>query len=136
MAGVKAVTGRGERGSVTACRVPGIASTAAPEAAICTTLPRGAVAGTKIRHGMPRGGGVGRDRRAGIARGILVDRPDPDLQQMVEHHRRAAILERAGRHLAFELEADRRAVQSRVTSGVQPSPSETRGGAESGSAAR
>ena len=44
-------------------------------------------------------GRVSRNRRAGITGGILVDWADPDLQQMVQHDGRAAVLERAGRHL-------------------------------------
>ena len=49
--------------------------------------------------GQAGGGRVSRNRRAGITRGILVDRADPDLQQMVQHDGRAAVFERAGRHL-------------------------------------
>ena len=33
-----------------------------------------------------------------------MDRPDADLEQMVEHDRGATVLEGAGRHLRFELE--------------------------------
>ena len=43
--------------------------------------------------------GVGSDRGAGIARRILVDRSDPGFEQMIEHDRRAAVLEGPGRHL-------------------------------------
>src|SRR5712671_451663 len=49
---------------------------------------------------------VGRDRGSRIPRRILVDWPDADLDQVVDHDRRAAIFERSGRHLRFELEAD------------------------------
>src|SRR5205807_720433 len=36
------------------------------------------------------------DRGAGIARGVFMDRADPDLDQVVQHDRRAAVLERTG----------------------------------------
>ena len=60
--------------------------------------------------GQAGGSRIGRDRGAGVAGRILVDRADSDLQQMVQHDRGAAILERAGRHLRFELELHRDAI--------------------------
>ena len=39
-----------------------------------------------------------------------MDRPNPDLQQMVQHDRGTAVLERARRHLRLELEPHRDAV--------------------------
>ena len=60
--------------------------------------------------GHPGSCGIGGDRGAGIARGILVDRADPDFEQVIDHDRCAAVLERSGRHLRFKLEENRCAV--------------------------
>ena len=99
MAGIKALADRGER-----ClrnRLPG-AENGAHLGARGRDL-HDLAARRRGRHidpaGQTGGGRVSRNRRAGITGGILVDWADPDLQQMVQHDGRAAVLERAGRHL-------------------------------------
>jgi len=61
--------------------------------------------GRHVHRGVdPRAGRVRRDRRAGVARGVLDDAVDAELQSARERRRRAAVFKRAGREDVLQFE--------------------------------